>query len=161
MAEGKQLTIETRSKLLELLRESIQDLKTRYGKWDIPWGEVHVVGRNNKYYPASGTDFNSGNKEANFSETLLDVRSIEDAKKPGRYVANSGSMAMILMFFDKHGVSSFTCTPWGQSAHPESPHHMDQGAGLYGPRQMKPTWWNLSELKEHTESTKVLKYTKR
>ena len=147
----KPLTAETRTKILELLLETIQELKARYGKWDMKWGDVHVVGRGDKYFLASGTDFSSGNKEANFSETLLDVRSNEDPKKPGRYVANSGSMAMILMFFDKNGVSSYTCTPWGQSAHPESPHYMDQGESLYGPRQMKPTWWDPSELKQHTK----------
>ncbi len=161
MANEKPLTAETRTKLLELLAETMQELRSRYGKWDVMWGEVHVVGRGDKFFPASGTDFSSGNKEANFSETLLDVRSNEDPKKPGRYVANSGSMAMILMFFDKNGVSSFTCTPWGQSAHSDSPHFMDQGEGLYGPRKMKPTWWDPSELKQHTKSTKVLTYTKK
>ncbi len=158
MANDKPLTTETRAKALELLAESVQEMQTRYGKWDVKWGDVHVVGRGDKYFPASGTDFSSGDKEANFSETLLDVRSNEDPKKPGRFVANSGSMAMILMFFDKNGVSSFTCTPWGQSGHSDSPHFMDQGEGLYGPRKMKPTWWDPSELKQHTKSTKVLTY---
>ncbi len=160
MAKDQPLTVETRTKLLELLLETIGEMQTRYGKWDVKWGEVHVVGRGDKYFPASGTDFSSGIKDANYSETLLDVHSIADPKKPGRYVANSGSMAMILMFFDKNGVSSFTCTPWGQSAHPESPHYMDQGEGLYGPRKMKPTWWDPAELKLHIKSTKVLTYKK-
>lgn len=138
MAEGKQLTIETRSKLLELLRESIQDLKTRYGKWDIPWGEVHVVGRNKKILSRIWNRLQLGEQRSKLLQKApLDVRSIEDAKKPGRYVANSGSMAMILMFFDKHGVSSFTCTPWGQSAHPESPHHMG--------RRCWPLWTATNE----------------
>ncbi len=160
MANDLPLPAETRTKILELLLERMQDMQTRYGKWDMKWGGNHVVGRGEKYFPASGTDFSSGDKEANFSETLLDVRSVEDPKKPGRYVANSGSMAMILMFFDKNGVRSFTCTPWGQSAHPASPHYMDQGKELYGPRQMKPTWWDPAELKLHTNSTKVLTYMK-
>jgi acyl-homoserine-lactone acylase len=158
MANEKPLPAETRMKLLQLLKETMGELKSRYGKWDKKWGEVHVVGRGDKYFPASGTDFSSGNKEANFSETLLDVRSIEDPKKPGRYVANSGSMAMILMFFDKKGVSSYTCTPWGQSANPDSPHFMDQGEHLYGPRQMKPTWWDPEELRAHIKTSKALKY---
>jgi acyl-homoserine lactone acylase PvdQ len=92
---------------------------------------------------------------------LLDVRSTELKGAPGIQVANSGSMAMILMFFDKdNGVRSFTCTPWGQSGHPESSHYVDQAAGLYSLRTMKPTWWNLDELKQNTESTKTLQYAK-
>ncbi len=160
MATDQPLSAETRTKLLKLLLETMEEMQTRYGKWDLKWGEVHVVGRGDKYFPASGTDFSSGNKDANYSETLLDVHSIADPKKPGRYVANSGSMAMILMFFDKSGVSSYTCTPWGQSAHSESLHYMDQGEGLYGPRTMKSTWWEISELNQHTKSKKVLTYTK-
>ncbi len=158
MGNDKPLPTETRTKILEILDETMKDLTSRYGKWDLKWGDVHVVGRGDQYFPASGTDFSSGDKEANFSETLLDVRSIEDPKKTGRYIANSGSMAVILMFFDKNGVSSLTCTPWGQSAHADSAHYVDQAKGLYGPRQMKQTWWDPAELKQHTESTRVLKY---
>jgi hypothetical protein len=33
---------------------------------------------------------------------------------------------------------------------------MDQGEKLYSKRQMKPTWWNEAELKEHVESKTVL-----
>jgi hypothetical protein len=70
-------------------------------------------------------------------------------------------MAMILMFFDQeHGVRSFTCTPWGQSGHIESPHYVDQAAALYSNRTMKPTWWNIDELMQNTESTQTMQYTK-
>jgi acyl-homoserine lactone acylase PvdQ len=119
---------------------------------------VHVVGRGGKVFPCGGADYQSGNKEANFSETLFDVRSTEDKDAPGRYIANSGSMAMILMFFDDDGVRSLTCTPWGQSAHPDSPHYVDQAEGLYAKREMKPTWSNQEELADHTESTKTFAY---
>ena len=149
----------SRAQLLELLQQTMAELKERYGRWDIPWGQVHMVGRGGKYYPAPGADYDSGDKEANFSETLMDVRSIESKEKPGLQVANSGSMAMILMFFDKDGVRSFTCTPWGQSAHPESKHYVDQAEGLYSKRTMKSTWWNLKELENHLESSKKLTYS--
>ncbi len=156
LAENRNLSSEVQLKILGLLRETMDELHTRYGRWDVPWGEVHVVGRGGKYFPVGGADFNSGNREANFTETLLDVRGNEDPQQPGRYIANNGSMAMILMFFDSTGIRSFTCTPWGQSAHPESSHYMDQGEKLYGPGQMKPTWWRSSELTEHIESTATL-----
>ena len=65
-------------------------------------------------------------------------------------------MAMILMFFHPDGIVSYTCTPWEQSAHPESRHFMDQGERLYSRREMKPTWWNKSELLPNVESTRQL-----
>jgi acyl-homoserine lactone acylase PvdQ len=144
----------TRAKIIGLFRETIDELKRDHGRWDVPWGTVHVVGRTGRYFPCGGADYSTGDKEANFSETLFDVRSVQDPEDPKRYVANSGSMAVILMFFKDGKVESFTCTPWGQSAHPDSPHHADQAEKLYSPRRMKPTWWDEADLAHHLESTR-------
>jgi acyl-homoserine-lactone acylase len=143
-------------KLLDVLAATIAEMKTRYGKWDVAWGDIHKVGRGDKYYPVGGADFQSGNRDANFSETLFDVSSKEDPKHSGHYIANNGSMATILMFFHKDGVQSFTCTPWGQNSDPKSPHFMDQGEKLYSKRHMKPTWWKEADLHKHVESQIVL-----
>ncbi|MFN7732321.1 MAG: penicillin acylase family protein [Pirellula sp.] len=156
------LPAETRAKLIELLAVTQQSLVEGYGTWDVPWGRVHVVGRGDSFFPVAGADYNAGDKEGNFSETLLDVKCTERKEHPGLQIAHSGSMAMILMFFDPATetrpaqVRSFTCTPWGQSMHPDSPHYVDQARGLYSQRQMKPTWWDLSELEKHTESVLTL-----
>jgi acyl-homoserine-lactone acylase len=156
LGRGESLPEDTRVQALKFLRETIDEVEKIYGRWDVPWGEVHVVGRAGKYFPVGGADFSSGDKEANFSETLLDVRCSPDPEKPGRFIADNGSMALILMFFDESGVRSFTCTPWGQSANPESPHFMDQGEHLYSKRKMKPTWWTKDELMRNLSSTKKL-----
>jgi acyl-homoserine-lactone acylase len=153
---GQPLPDETRTQILRILRETIDQLKKTYSRWDVPWGEVHVVGRGGQYFPIGGADFSSGDKEGNFSETLFDVKGPPDPEVPGRFVANNGSMAMILMLFNEDGVRSFTCTPWGQSAHPDSPHYMDQGQHLYSKREMKPTWWKKEELMKNLSSTKQL-----
>ena len=158
LAAGESLSPQTRQQMLAIFERTMGELTQRYGRWDVPWGEVHVVGRGGQVFPCGGADYQSGNKEANFSETLFDVRSTEDKAAPGRFIANSGSMAMILMFFDKEGVRSLTCTPWGQSGHPDSPHYVDQAEKLYSKREMKPTWMKQAELAEHTESTQQLRY---
>jgi len=152
LGKGLPLTSEVRTKALELLKATIASLKETYGRWDVAWGEVHVVGREGQYFPVGGADFSSGDKEANFSETLMDVRCEPDPSQAGRFIANNGSMAMILMFFDSNGIRSFTCTPWGQSAHPESKHFMDQGQLLYSKREMKPTWWHQKDLMQNVSS---------
>jgi acyl-homoserine lactone acylase PvdQ len=46
-------------------------------------------------------------------------------------------MSMVLMFFHKDGIETYTCTPWGQSADPASPHHTDQAEKLYSQRKFK------------------------
>jgi acyl-homoserine-lactone acylase len=156
-AEGR-LGDEARKEAMALFRATIDSMTERYGRWDIPWGEAHVVGRGGKYFPAPGADFDKGDKESNFSETLMDVRSAEDPTKPGRFVANSGSMAVILMFFGPDGVESFTCTPWGQSAHADSPHYVDQAEKLYSKREMKNTWWRKEDLLENVESQRTFRW---
>jgi acyl-homoserine-lactone acylase len=156
LAKKKPLDEAANRKLLDLLAITITEMKQRYGKWNVVWGDIHKVGRGGKLFPAGGTDFDSGNKDANFSETLFDVKSKPDTDHPGHFVANNGSMATILMFFYKGGIRSFTCTPWGESADPHSPHYMDQGEKLYSPRRMKPTWWSEAELLKHVESKTVL-----
>jgi len=156
MVGGGHLNRKQHRRVLELLEETIKEMKTRYGRWDVAWGDIHKVGRQGQYFPVGGTDFRSGNKEANFSETLFDVRSKPDPKRPGHFIANSGSMAMILMFFHPDGIKSLTCTPWGQSGHADSPHFMDQGEKLYSKRKMKPTWLTKAELLKNLESKRVL-----
>jgi acyl-homoserine-lactone acylase len=146
----------TNAKMLDLLADTIAEMQKRYGKWNIAWGEIHKVGRGGIYFPVGGAEFKSGDREANFSETLFDVNSKEDPSHPGHFIANNGSMATILMLFHKDGIRSFTCTPWGESADPHSPHYMDQGEKLYSKRQMKPTWWSEAELLQHVESKTVL-----
>jgi len=154
LGRGEPLPASTRARLLPLLEKTVADLTARHGRWDVPWGQVHVVGRSGRFFPCGGADYRTGDAAANFTETLFDVRSSADPERPGRFVADNGSGAMILMFFGTNGVRSFTCTPWGQSGHAGSPHHVDQAEHLFSKRRMKPTWWRPEELQEHTESTR-------
>lgn len=156
LQNGGHFDAKQQASLLEILQKTIGEMRSKYGKWDVAWGDIHKVGRGEKLFPAGGTDFDSGLKELNFSETLFDVRSKDDAAHPGQFIANSGSMAVILMFFHPDGIQSMTCTPWGQSGHPKSPHYTDQGEKLYSKLQMKPTWWNEKELLQNLESTRTL-----
>lgn len=157
LANGGRLDKDEQVRALDLLAETIAEMESQYGRWDVAWGDIHKVGRGETYFPVAGADFRSGDKWANFSETLFDVKSEEDPDHPGRYVANSGSMAMILMFLRPDGIESMTCTPWGQCGHADSPHFMDQGEKLYSPRKMKPTWWTREELLPNVESERVLR----
>ena len=141
---------------LEILEKTIEEMQSKYGKWNVAWGEIHKVGRDEHLFPVGGADFDSGPGKINFSESLFDVRSKELAGHPGKFIANSGSMAVILMFFHPDGIQSLTCTPWGQSANPKSPHYADQGEKLYSKLQMKPTWWTEKELRQNLESTRTL-----
>jgi acyl-homoserine lactone acylase PvdQ len=154
--EGGHLDGQLQSIALDTLQKTIDEMQSKYGKWNVAWGDIHKVGRDEQLFPAGGADFESGPGHYNFSESLFDVRSKDDPAHPGHFVANSGSMAVILMFFHPDGIQSLTCTPWGQSGNPKSPHYTDQGEKLYSKRQMKSTWWSEKELMQNLESTRKL-----
>lgn len=156
LVTGKSLDAATRRKILELLSETIADLKKTYGRWDMAWGDIHKVGRGGQLFPVGGAEFRSGNRDANFAETLFDVNTKPAKEDPKVHVAYNGSMAMMLMFFHKDGIESYTCTPWGQTTDPKSTHFMDQGEKLYSQRHMKPTWWKRQDLMPNVESTTTL-----
>jgi acyl-homoserine-lactone acylase len=155
--EGKALDAGQQEKLLTLLADTVANQKKLYGdaSWLVAWGEVQKVGRNGEFFPAGGADFGGG---INSTETVRDVVSRETSRNSGVYHAYSGSMAALLMFMREEGIESYTTTPWGQSADPESPHHVDQSRELYSQRKMKPTWWKKAELLENVASEKVLTY---
>ena len=153
---GGHFDAQQQSLILGILKSTIEEMQTKYGKWDVSWGEIHKVGRGEKLFPTGGADFESGPGKINFSESLFDVKSKDDSAHAGHFIANSGSMAVILMFFHPDGIQSLTCTPWGQSANPKSPHYVDQGEHLYSKRQMKDTWWSEKALKPNIASTRTL-----
>lgn len=153
IADLKPLSEEDKTKLLDLLAETMAEMKEEYGKWDIAWGDINLVGRSGRYFPCDGAAFGKGKNE---TETVRDVGVRELEGQPGKYVGNNGSSTMLIAFMHPEGVESYSLVVWGQSADPNSPHHTDQAEKLYGSRQVKPTWFKKEDLMEHIESEKVL-----
>ncbi|MFP4499781.1 MAG: penicillin acylase family protein [Candidatus Hydrogenedentota bacterium] len=154
IAAGAALPEEQQRKLIAVLADTLTAQKALYGEnWPVTWGDMHVVGRSGRFFPCDGADFGRGQ---NTTETLRDVEASEQPEGSGRLVADSGSMAAMLMFFHKTGIESYSATQWGASADPDSPHHVDQARDLYGPRKMKPTWFKKAALLDHVESKEVL-----
>ena len=158
IANGTPLSAEQNAKMLDLLAETQAEFKTKWGKDAVQWGETFVVGRGGKYFPAVGCDFGGGPNKSNQSETLLDVSAGREVDDKGRAIANNGSMSMVLMFFSKDGVESYTCYNWGQSGDPNSPHYVDQTEKLYTQQKMKPSWSKLEDVVQNKESERTLSF---
>ncbi|MBI2425058.1 MAG: penicillin acylase family protein [Candidatus Hydrogenedentes bacterium] len=153
---AKKLELEAQMKLIDALAQAVTGMKTLYGTTDVAWGDIIKVGRGDTIVPASGADFGGGEGDKSVRTLLsLGVKPLDEAK--GTYVAQKGSMAMMLMFMHKDGVESYTCIPWGQSGHPDSPHYMDQGEKLFSERKFKKVYQTRDELKKHVESELALK----
>jgi len=153
IAEMGNLEEDDLAALLDSLEHVAKEMEARYGARGVTWGDLHKVGRSGQYFPFDGADFGRG---AIFTETVRDVEVREEPEDSGRFVAKGGAMATMLMFFHPDRIEAYTSTPWGQSAVPESPHHIDQARDLFSARGLKPTWFSKEELAEHVQSERVL-----
>jgi acyl-homoserine lactone acylase PvdQ len=153
---GKPLSEDDQKKMMDLLAQTLDEMKAKYGKTGVTWGETHFIGRGDKLFPCDGADFGGGPDKANQTETLLDVSSDEDPAGSGKYVARGGSGSLMLMFMRPDGIESYSLVCWGQNSDPQSPHFADQSEKLYSPRKLKSTWFKKDDLLKNLESEKVL-----
>ena len=123
------------------MKETLADMKAKYGSAEVPWGNITLIGRGGRYFPLESGDFGGGKMKKNQTETVLDVATKETPEGSGKYVAFNGSGTLMLSFLHKDGIESYSLVAWGQSADPESPHYVDQSEKLYANRKMKPTWF--------------------
>ena len=156
VVNGKPLNEAGQAKMIDLLAETLAELKVKYGSASVKWGDIHRIGRGGKYFPCNGADFGGGKDKCDFTETVLDVSSHEEQKGSGQYIAFNGSGSLMISFLHKDGIESYSLVAWGQNGDPNSPHYVDQSEKLYSERKMKPTWFKKEDLLENVESEKTL-----
>lgn len=124
-------------------------VKRKYGRLDVPWGEVYRLRRGNLDLPASG---GSG---------LLGVfRSIDfTTANDGKQVAVSGDSFVLAVQFSKPIRASVLLT-YGNSSKPDSPHYTDQ-LTLFSQSKLRPVWRERSEIESHLEFRKILEAPQR
>jgi acyl-homoserine lactone acylase PvdQ len=155
LVDGQSITAEDQNKLLTHLKETMDELKNKYGSSEVKWGDITLIGRGGKYFPLECADYGGGKDKKDLSETVMDVTSKETPEGSGKYVGYNGSGTMMISFLHKDaGIESYSLVAWGQSGDPNSPHYTDQSEKLYTNRKMKPTWFNKEEMLQHVESKK-------
>lgn len=156
LVEGRPLSQEHQVKMLDALAVTIAELKEKYGRFDVRWGDINLIGRGGKYFGSPGADFGGGPGKLNQTETVMDVSTREEEKGSGKYVAFNGTAFVMLSFLHPDGIESYSLTNWGISADPASPHYVDQSEKLYAQRKFKPTWFKKEDLLKNLESEKTL-----
>ncbi len=155
IADGTPLGREDQVKMLNALEETLAEMKTKYGTLDVKWGDITTVGRDGKFFACDGADFGNRDKK-DYTQTPMVTGSHEEPKDSGKFVAYKGSSTVMLSFLNKDGIDSYSVVVWGQSADPNSPHHVDQSEKLYSQRKFKPTWFKKEDLLKNVESEKTL-----
>ncbi|GBC97309.1 Glutaryl-7-aminocephalosporanic-acid acylase [bacterium HR16] len=145
----KPLSAEQAEALLKALASAVEEMQKRYGRLEVPWGEIHRVRRGGKSWPISGGETGGG-------QTLRAVGSRMEADNIFYGVTGQNWTQVVL--FRKGAVESYSANPYGQSDHPTSPHYTDQAEKLFSKSRLKPTWFEREWLEGHIESTTVLEW---
>jgi penicillin amidase/acyl-homoserine-lactone acylase len=127
------------SMLMDAFTEAVTILNTKFGKLDMPWGDVNRLMRGSVDLPIGG------------GPDILHATygALQD---DGRLKITDGDSYVLLVIWDKDGtVHSMSVHQFGSATlHPESPHYADQSP-LMANRQLKPVWFDEAEIRQHLE----------
>lgn len=128
-----------REELVVRLEHAARRLHERFGRLDVPFGDVHRLRRGALDLPVGGGP-----------DTLHAVyaREAED----GRYVGWAGDSYVLLVEWDREGEArARSIHPYGSATlDRRSPHYADQ-APLFVRRELKPVWRTEAEVRAHLE----------
>jgi acyl-homoserine lactone acylase PvdQ len=136
----------------------LDELKKRWGKWQVPWGEaarlqrVHTSGLlenfddNKPSLPVPGGPGDYVGIVFNFY-TPFDTPIAKTAKRMYGQVGHS--FVSVVEFGPQ--VQARSLLQFGQRHDPASKHWFDQGE-LYSKRQFKPAWYRLADIKANLEA---------
>lgn len=135
---------------LTALETGCRTLLAKFGRLDIPWGDVMRVRRGSRSLPLAGDAFsNLGMRTLRASEGL-------DQEPDGRFYGAAGCSCTTIVLM-KAVPEAYSVTPWGQSDDPASPHYFDQ-AELTSRGAFKPMWFGAAPDLAHMRRTDVLEY---
>jgi penicillin amidase/acyl-homoserine-lactone acylase len=131
-------------KILESLSNAIEQLMNTHGQLNVPWEKVNrLVHGTTNLGTGGGPD-------------ILHAFYGGLNKENGTYIGRAGDCYVLLVKWDKDGnVASESIHQYGSATvHPDSPHYADQSP-LFVKRQLKPVWYEESDIRAHLESEYV------
>jgi acyl-homoserine-lactone acylase len=97
---------------------AMAELKARFGRWDVAWGEVHRLRLGDVDVPAAGCSGDIG------CFRVFGFTSAPDRK----WVGARGDEWVLAVEFGARGPRAYSVLEYGESDDPASPHHTDQVA---------------------------------
>jgi len=114
---------------------AMAELKTRFGRWDVAWGEVHRLRLGDVDVPAAGCPGEIG------CFRVFGFTSAPD----GKWVGARGDEWVLAVEFGERGPRAYSVLEYGESDDPASPHHSDQVA-MFGRGELKQVAFTEREI---------------
>jgi acyl-homoserine-lactone acylase len=136
---------EERDMAWRALENAIATIEKRFGKAEVPWGQINVVVRGGEF-PMDG-----------ISVDMFGVLHPDEGPEVdnGQIHSNDGWGHLMIVMEPGPGKAEpkqvWSLLPYGQSEHAASPHFNDQ-AKLHSQRKAKRFWFTPAEIQAHTQS---------
>jgi len=129
LRETRPLPAEAARALLAALDGAVRALRARFGRLDVPWGDVYRARRGDQSWPVGGVATEGG---------LVTLRATGGGEPvDGVSYIEAGQSCTTVVQLKAGDVRSYSVVPYGQSEDPASPHYSDQGRRLFAEITMK------------------------
>lgn len=134
------------AKAVELLEETVDEMKSRFGRLDIPWGDFYRVGTKDKSYPANGAAERLG--------VFRVAGSYDNLNDEQMFVASGDSWVGVIEFSEQ--VKAKVLLSYGNSSQSNSPHNGDQ-LKLFSKKELRDAWFTPKQVKANTKKVEILR----
>lgn len=133
------------AKAIEVLESTVDEMKARFGRLDVPWGNFYRLKGKDKDLPANGATERLGVFRVAHSYDSIDGKQM--------YVASGDSWVGVIEFGDR--VKAKVLLSYGNASQKNSPPNGDQ-LELFSKKELRDAWFTPEEVKANTVRTEIL-----
>ncbi len=133
------------AKAIEVLESTVDEMKAKFGRLDVPWGDFYRLKHKDKDLPANGATERLGVFRVAHSYDSIDGEQM--------YVASGDSWVGVIEFGNQ--VKAKVLLSYGNASQKDSPHNGDQ-LELFSKKELRDAWFTPEQVKANTVRTEIL-----